>query len=443
MKLSKTFSIFATFVCISSAINAQIQKKAITNNDIKHNSEDNQPRSIAEVCKKSYSLENMSQLNHLSRQCHTIKGSLNFNQFVDPIIDLGGIENIEGDLIMENSASIVRVECPNLKSIGGEFRIQALTSLNSINLKELDSVNSIYWRVVPILSIVDFTKGLRNINRLTISDTSLAGFEGFEKDKVNQLTVLDINNNRFMEFINCNVKSVSEKLSLQSNAKEIKVSLNNLVWANNMTVKDTSAIFIPNLQYVNNSLEFIDNHFQLIDMPKLEGIGGTLSIDSNKELNKVNMNNVSNILGGIMISKNDQLDSIDFLKSLLQIGGAIQFSGKIQKINFPKLKLVKGSVYINSTSDELDCSSWISPPNGISIIRGGKIICSSSKKQTKISLSDKGEVLDSDTTDLDTSKNHKDISKKNSALKMSQSIKVPVFLSFITIFLSIIMTFLE
>lgn len=410
---------------------------SLTNNNSQINENKNEktqgststsPKAMSEACKQSFSLENVNQLNQLASQCHTIGGSLSFNNYVDAVINLKNIETIEGDLIMEHSASIVRVECPNLKTIKGEFKIQSLTSLTAIHLKELNAVASIYWRVVPILSSVEFTKGLDSISKITLSDTSLVGFNGFNEGMVDQLAVLNINNNRFMESVECNMKSVSETLSIQSNARELQVSFKNLIWANNMTVKDAASISIPNLQFVNNSLEFIDNFFKVIEIPKLKGIGGTLSLDSNKELTEVDMNNVSDIFGGVVITKNTNLEKIFFLKSLQVIGGAIQFSGNIKEVGFPKLRLIKGSVNIASTSNELDCSSWTAPPNGISIIRGGKILCSSGKRQTKISLSDKGEILNSDTTDLENQKK-KDIVNKNIGNKIQTPGFMPLLVS--------------
>ena len=389
---------------------------------------------INEICKNSYSVESAAQLNRLSNECHIIQGSLTFSSYKDPIVDLGNIEVIEGNLVMENSANIVRIDCPKLNTIKGEFKIQVLTSLTSIHLRELHTVQKIYWRVVPILSTVEFIKGVSQIEEVTISDTSLVGFEGFSREKVKQLKIFNINNNRFMETINCDIQSVSQQLSIQSNAKEVKVSMNSLVWANNMTVRDASMVSSPNLQYVNNSLEFISNHFSAIDLPKLKAIGGTLRLDNNKVLNKINMNNVSDVFGGIMITSNNNLEKIDFLKSLQQIGGGIYFNGNIKEIELPNLKLVKGSVQINSTSDQLDCSSWTAPPSGISIIRGGKIECSSSKKQTKISLNHKGEILDTATTDFDPVDSTK-VVNKNYGITAKTSDTLGYIVAFTSIFL--------
>ncbi|CAI8498941.1 unnamed protein product [Hanseniaspora opuntiae] len=187
--------------------------------DQKEDAKANIPKPINDICKKSYSIENGAQLNRLSSECHTIIGSLTFDNYQDPIVDLGNIEVIDGNLVLENSANIVRIDCPKLNTIKGEFKIQVLTSLTSIHLRELHTVQKIYWRVVPILSTVEFVKGLSKIEEVTISDTSLVGFEGFSGGKVEQLKVFNINNNRFMETINCNIQSVSEQLSIQSNAK--------------------------------------------------------------------------------------------------------------------------------------------------------------------------------------------------------------------------------
>lgn len=428
-----TASLFAAVLSLHTVMAASVADSQFKNNSQFNKNENKEQdatststRLDSEACKQSFFVENINQLHQLASQCQTIGGSLNFNNYVDAVIDLKNIETIEGDLVMENSASIVRVECPKLTTIKGEFKIQSLTSLAAIHLRELNSVDSIYWRVVPILSTVEFTKGLNSVNKITISDTSLVGFNGFNDGKVEQLAVLNINNNRFMESVVCNIKSVSETLSIQSNARELQVSFENLIWANNMTIKDSDSISIPNLQFVNHSLEFIDNFFKIIEIPKLKGIGGTLSLDSNKELTEVDMNNVSDIFGGVMITKNKNLGKIHFLKSLQVIGGAIQFSGNIKEISFPKLRLIKGSVNIASTANDLDCSSWTAPPSGISIIRGGKILCSSGKQQTQISLSDKGEILNSDTTDLENQQN-KDIVSKNIGNKIHLPGFMPLF----------------
>lgn len=427
------------FLTISKAVAiSNVQALDSTKNSSKNQKEDakvNIPKPINDICKKSYSIENGAQLNRLSSECHTIVGSLTFDNYQDPIVDLGNIEVIDGNLVLENSANIVRIDCPKLNTIKGEFKIQVLTSLTSIHLKELHTVQKIYWRVVPILSTVEFVRGLSKIEEVTISDTSLVGFEGFSGGKVEQLKVFNINNNRFMETINCNIQSVSEQLSIQSNAKEIQVNMDKLVWANNMTVRDTSMVSSPNLQYVNNSLEFISNHFSEIDLPKLKAIGGTLRLDNNKVLSKIDMNNVSDVFGGVMITSNNNLEKITFLKSLQQIGGGIHFTGSMKDIELPKLRLVKGSVQINSTSDELDCSSWTSPPSGISIIRGGKIECSSSKKQTKISLNDKGEILDTATTDLDPTDSKSRVVNKNLGIQNYTSETLGYIVAFTSIFL--------
>lgn len=80
------------------------------------------------------------------------------------------------------------------------------------------------------------------------------------------------------------------------------------------------------------------------------------------------------------------------------IGGAIQFKGNIKDTDFPNLRLVKGSAIIQSTSDELDCSKWVTPNSGSSIIRGGKIECEPKGKKSSANVRQDGTVLDRTTT---------------------------------------------
>ncbi|KAL6947402.1 hypothetical protein ACO0QE_002286 [Hanseniaspora vineae] len=366
--------------------------KVYANNSI---SQDKEATELPAVCSfAKHEVSNAHQLQELQDQCSTVTGDLIFQNYVDPIINLGSIKVIQGSLVVEESSSLVRFEAPQLKEVGHEFKLKRLTSLTSIYMENLSTVETIMWKVLPILSTAQLGSSFKKTKKIIISDTSLTSFDGCHNLK--ELSVLNLNNNRFMEEITCDVESVSQQLSIAANARDIAISLKELQWANNITIRESSKIELPKLESVKNSMEFIDNYFSTLKIPNLENIGGTLGLLENRNLKTIDMNNLTEISGGIMISKNSQLKSIDFFSKLQQIGGAIQFDGTIDKVEFPKLKLVKGSVSIISDSNDLDCSQWTSPKNGLSIIRGGKITCSSLKKETNISLNENGEILDSD-----------------------------------------------
>lgn len=368
-------------------------------------SSDNEPKRfektapLAEICKQStHAVENAAQLSQLQAQCTEVTGSIVISEYIDPVVDLGKLQSIKGDLLVRDSPSVIHIQAPRLTNVGGTFELNSLTSLNSVHTPVLRDFNTINWRVVPILTDVELDPNAKTAKRVIISDTSLVGFEGFSN--VEELEVLNINNNRFMEYIKTNVKRVTQQLSISANAKELELDMPSLEWADNITVRDTSSASMPKLKNVKHSLEFIENMFHSLELPALESVGGTLGVIENVNLKKVDFTNVTYINGGLMIANNTQIEKIDFFPELQQIGGAIQFTGKFKDTSFPKLKLVKGSALIISNSDSLDCAKWTTPTSGSSIIRGGKITCTSGKKQNSVSVNEDGTVIGRDVSDL-------------------------------------------
>lgn len=357
---------------------------------------------VPEVCKKGiHNIETAGQLFELQQQCRSIMGSVQIMDFVDPVIDFGSLQNINGDLIIENLPDVVRVQGHNLASVGGSFKINSLTSLTSVYFPVLHHFNAIEWTVVPTLTSLNLAPNISFAKRITISDTSLIGVDVLEN--VEDLEVLNINNNRYMEYMKVNVKQVHEQLSISSNSRELKVEFPQLQWANNLTVRDVSLADFPNLKHINHSLEVIENDFDSFEVPNLETIGGTLGLIQNARLHKVDLGSVKIINGGLMVANNSNIDKINFLPQLREIGGAIHFIGTFQETDFPSLRLVRGSALVQSTSSTLDCAKWTTPRGGNSIIRGGRIACTAGQKKNTARVSQDGRLLDHQESMTETS----------------------------------------
>ncbi|SCU95522.1 LAFA_0G00804g1_1 [Lachancea sp. 'fantastica'] len=355
---------------------------------------------VAEICKKDvHNIESAGQLYQLQQSCRSIVGTVQITDFMDPVIDLGGLQSINGDLIIENLPEVVRIQGHNLVSVGGTFKIDSLTSLTSIYLPSLHHFDVMEWKVVPTLTSLSLAPNISHAKRVTISDTSLVGIDVLEN--IDDLEILNINNNRYMEYVKSNVKQVHEQLSISSNARELQVEMPSLLWANNLTVRDVASISFPRLQYVNKSLEIIENNFESFEAPVLKTVGGTLGVIQNSRLARVDFSNVTTIQGGLMIANNSNIDKIDFLPELREIGGAIQFIGTFHDTDFPRLRLVRGSALVRSTSSALDCSKWITPVSGNSIIRGGRIVCTTGQSRNTARVSEDGKLLDHQETQFE------------------------------------------
>ncbi|QLL31181.1 hypothetical protein HG536_0B00420 [Torulaspora globosa] len=350
------------------------------------------PGPMSELCKNDvHIIETSGDLYHLQAQCDTLLGSIHFANYADALIDFGNIQSVKGSIYVEKSSHLVKIEGSKLQAVGETFSLQSLTSLVSINLPYLKEARVIDWKVLPILNEALINENLGGLKSLTISDTSLSTIEGFKN--VEDVEIFQVNNNRFLETVKANIQYVRQKLSVHANARETELEMPKLISAENITVRDTSLAYFPKLETVGSSFELIQNQFSEMQVPNLKTIGGTLGIIDNVNLKLANFRNVTDIEGGLMIANNTKLEKIDFFTSLKQIGGAIYFEGKFSDTDFPQLKLVKGSALIKTNSGQMDCSKWTTPKNGRSIVRGGKITCTSGRRQKSQSVSQDGAVL--------------------------------------------------
>lgn len=350
---------------------------------------------INEICKRdNHIIQRSEDLHQLQLHCPEVIGNVIIvPDYPDALGDLGSIIKINGNLVIHNTSAISKVKAENLKYITGAFIMGTLTSLVTLDVPNLVSVNAIEWNVLPILNFAELNPRIVVTSHIIISDTSLSYIDAFQNIK--ELEILSINNNRFLETIKTNIVKVHQLLTIHANARDVQLEMPQLMEAENLTIRDTSYIHLPKLEVVYSSFEVIENLVTELNVPNLRFVGGTLGIIENINLAKADFNNVTEIQGGLMIANNNKLDRIDFFQNLKQIGGAIHFEGTFQDTVFDNLKLVKGSAFISSKSNNLDCNKWTSPPNGRSIIRGGKVKCSSPRKQKFLNVDKDGKVLES------------------------------------------------
>ncbi|CAB4253342.1 similar to Saccharomyces cerevisiae YDR522C SPS2 Protein expressed during sporulation, redundant with Sps22p for organization of the beta-glucan layer of the spore wall [Maudiozyma barnettii] len=353
------------------------------------------------ICKNdAHLIETGDQLQVLQDNCKEIIGDLIISPTYDnSIVDLGNIQKIFGNLVIEHSSAIIKIKAESLVTITQNFILKSLTSLVDINAPILKSVNSIDWKILPILGTLSLDNSIMVNQHIIISDTSLANIDQFLR--VKQIDIFNINNNRFLETIKSNIDTINVQLTIHANARDLELDMPKLQYAQNLTIRDTSLINLPNLERVQSSFQIIENLITSLDISNLQYVGGTLGIIENHQLTKANFNNVTEVQGGLMIAHNGKLDKINFFQNLKQIGGAIHFEGKFSETNFENLKLVKGSAFIKSSSPNLDCSQWIASSNGRSIIRGGKVKCSSARKSNFLNVDKEGLVLESTENDND------------------------------------------
>ena len=161
-----------------------------------HPSDAFEREAVDPLCTKAqHDINNSGDFAYLTRTCAHVSGDIFINEYNAAVLDFGTLSSIGGSLKVTNVSNLVRIDASILTIIRSSFSLNELTSLTSINFSYLKSVDSIEWKILPILSSIGFDAGIYKVKNIVISDTSLVGFSW--KNKVKDLDSFNLNNTRF------------------------------------------------------------------------------------------------------------------------------------------------------------------------------------------------------------------------------------------------------
>jgi len=261
---------------------------------------------------------------------------------------LSGIEQITGDLTVENNGEIITLQSNTLETVGGIFSCSNLTILSTLSFAMLSSVGTINLIALPALNGLSFTAGITTASSAVVSDTFLNSLSGLDFLSIDNL---NINNNGRLTEIDLDLANITGALSIQANGLGVEVSLPYLVFVPNATINNVTTFSVPSLVAVNGSFAFGSNYFTSFVASNLTAIGGSLSFIGNSDLVNISLPGLATVGGGVDIANNTDLESIDGFPVLQSIGGAMLLLGDFNNFTFPKLDIVKGAVAISSSGN--------------------------------------------------------------------------------------------
>ena len=339
---------------------------------------------------------------------------------------LANVKKIDGSLKLYNATDLVNFSADSLTVVTGGLTLQDLTVLQSASFGSLQQVDSIVLQTLPAVST--FITNLQKANVIQISDTTLESVDGFSTLK--EVSELNINNNRYLSSFNSSLESVSDSLQISFNGESTQVSFNDLVWANNITLRDVEQATFPKLQTVNSSLGFINNTLTNITLNKLTKVGQTFSVTSNDDLTVLECSNLTSVGGGFVVANNTDLTNIDGFSNLQTVGGAIIVTGEFSTLDLSSLKSVRGDATIETNASNYSCSA-IKKLQSNGAIQGDSFICkngaksSSSVKSSATSSSSSSKS--SATSSGDDSSPSSSTSSTSTKSKKSKGMAVPQF----------------
>ena len=329
-----------------------------------------------------------SQATQLSA-CPTFQGSIAIATDAPSTIDFGGLGSIDGDLIADTALNVNTLTANSVKNITGQFKMNNMSALLNLEMQQLRGVGQIgkpntgiNWQGLPILQNFDFGRGLDSASSIDIENTQLQDLSPINVKVANMVQIS--NNNQLSKLdwgmTNCTNLTISGNGATTSG---INVTLASLQGVASLTVRNASALALPNIETCDSLFNVEAALFDRLDLPKLSQVGA-ISIANSGSLTEVSMPALQQCSGGALkLTNNDQLGGQISFPQLTQIRGELNITGSFTGVDMPKLNTIQGTSYLWSTEDIGSTCSLFGPQGtgryAGNKIQGKPIVCQSNK----------------------------------------------------------------
>ncbi|EMR10161.1 hypothetical protein PNEG_01435 [Pneumocystis murina B123] len=330
---------------------------------------------LAEKCDEDINVKSQTDLDRIS-ECTVFEGSIYVTSSI-PLIDLGNLEHILGDLVIYENDDILLFKAFNLVSVQGKLVFKKLTALEKIELPALSSADTMILFQCAQLQTLNLNTGISRLNHITVSDTSLRNISGF---LMKSLISLNINNNNYLSTFNMsNLVTIGDKFSFMQNGLVqnnygIPISLPSLESSGGLFLQSVSSVELEQLKNITGDFGLSLSTLSNLTLESLSFIQGSLSIYNNTVLTSLEFPNLISIGGTFLISDNPNLHVISGFDKVRYIGGSIHWTGFLKSISLSSITDIKGTVKILS-STHISCPAFT---KSRAIIQGANPVCKSS-----------------------------------------------------------------
>ncbi|KAK4515006.1 3-ketoacyl-CoA thiolase with broad chain length specificity [Mucor velutinosus] len=332
-------------------------------------------------CEKNVKVMSQADLDAI-RTCKIFKGTIDIDHIAATQLRMEGVEQLIGDLVMNGNVDLEKFSAPELQKVEGAVKIENHTILNKMEFPKLTEAKTFSMAVVPALEVISFPAGLTKVNNMRIEDTRAPKVDGFRPETIESFTLLS--NNYMKSFDFNSVKEVTGEMLILGNNKLMTFEANQLVALKMATFLNLAQIDMPALTNVQSDLSFHDNELTVLNLDRVELIGGTMTIANNNKLTETSFKNLTRIDGALSIGNNTQLTSIDGFPKLAEIHGTVDLAGGFNKYNLPVLQDVRGGMRLQTTSSQLGCSDIERKLKGENIVKGNAWSCTASMQESNM-----------------------------------------------------------
>jgi len=285
-------------------------------------------------------------------------------------ISFSGIQTIWGSLDVSSSPALGRLSAPSLSFVGGNFSLQSLENLSSIEFPKLQHVQGLSWHQLPRLNEVDFTQSLEgayayeftsqevtSLLILNISNTSLTSLGGFSPNaSMGSITIVDnpnlnlLNLSNFVQIHGPNIGSTyNPTVTISNNGPSLSIDFSQLQVTYDFTIEDCSSL---NIQSLATTAHFLlqNNSMGTLNCPSLQSVA-SFTVDS-PGLIDIYIPNLNSVIGDMI------------------------FDGNISDFSLSNRLDISGGLNINTTYSGFNCTPFEVPDT---ILIGGSLTCRASE----------------------------------------------------------------
>ena len=236
--------------------------------------------------------------------CTEIDGDLIFDNAVGnitfPIIDHGGqLTTIYGSVYCRNNTALEGLELYGVVNIEGSIIVQNAASLVYVTAEQLETVQSVTVTDAPSFLFLELSPGPVYLESLELGGSPITG-ENFgaglaRLESVGDLYIHDCPNMSIPLYQP--LQNITNSLVVENNGLDF-VIYSNLLWVYNMTMRNVQSFQLNSLVAVNNSLE-ISSCVGLtgVDFESLKSIGGDFYVANNPSLTYLDVPSATSIGG--------------------------------------------------------------------------------------------------------------------------------------------------
>ncbi|CEP19907.1 hypothetical protein [Parasitella parasitica] len=336
---------------------------------------------VAAGCEKNFKVMAQADLDTI-KTCKIFKGTIDIDHMTATQLKMEGVEQLIGDLLLNGNVDLEKFSAPELQKVDGNIKIENHTILNKVEFPKLTEAKTFSMAVLPALEVISFPAGLSKVHSMRIEDTRAPKVDGFRPETLDSFTLLS--NNYMKSFDFNSVKEVTGDMLVLGNNKLMTFEANQLATLKMATFLNLAQIDMPALTHVQSDLSFHENELTVLNLDKVEFIGGTMTIANNNKLTETSFKNLTRIDGALSIGNNTQLASIDGFPKLAEIHGTVDLAGGFNVYNLPVLQDVRGGMRLQTTSSQLGCSEIERKLKGENIVKGNTWSCTASMQESNM-----------------------------------------------------------